>query len=138
MLFRCFAKHVLPKQAIPRNCETSETTHLVSRNSKTRFVKPFRQKPYLRRLWSCAMRYPCQNKTVFRMALPTVYALTLFRFILSPLAKFRRSTVDFFAISAKFKLNSGEIHLYFSISFWRNFVSVKHIVSAKHFVSGEP
>jgi hypothetical protein len=105
MLFRCFAKHVLPKRAISRNCETSETTHLVSRNSKTR------QKPNLRWLWSCAMRYPCQNKTVFRMALPTVYALTLFRFILSRSAKFRRTIVDFFAISAKFKLNSGEIHL---------------------------
>ncbi len=29
MFFRCFAKHVLPKQAISRNSETSETTPLV-------------------------------------------------------------------------------------------------------------
>jgi hypothetical protein len=43
-------KHVMPKQAISRNSETSDTTPLVLWNSETRFEKhfagPFCQKPY--------------------------------------------------------------------------------------------
>ncbi len=41
------SQHVSPKRAFSRNSETSRTTHFVSRNSEARFVKQFRQIPYL-------------------------------------------------------------------------------------------